>query len=163
MKNKRVKSLASLNNDQAARAYAFLLLKFRLRSENELKTRLKQKGFSEALSQDTVNFLKDKEFIDDRVFARGWVSTRLKRPFGLRKIRQELIQKGLDPEIIDNSLSKVKEDYNESQIVSQLAGQRFSKLKNIEPLKAKARVYGYLIRRGFSPDVVGEVIKNLEG
>lgn len=161
MKNKRVKSSASLNNAQTARAYAFLLLKFRLRSEQELKTRLKQKGFSEALSQDTVNFLKDKEFIDDGVFARGWVSTRLKRPFGLRKIRQELIQKGLDPEIIDSSLSKVKEHYNESQIVSQLAGQRFSKLKNIEPLKAKARVYGYLMRRGFSPDVVNEIVKGL--
>lgn len=161
MKKKRVKSLASLNNAENARAYAFLLLKFRLRSEEELKTRLKQKGFSETLSQDTVNFLKDKEFIDDRVFARGWVSTRLKRPFGLRKIKQELIQKGLDPEIIDNSLSKVKEDYNESQIVSQLAEQRFSKLKNIEPMKAKARVYGYLVRRGFSPDVVNEIVKGL--
>ncbi|MCX5668609.1 MAG: regulatory protein RecX [Candidatus Omnitrophica bacterium] len=137
MKKQRVKSLASLNNAEKAKAYAFLLLKFRLRSENELKSRLKQKGFSEELSQDTVNFLKDREFIDDRVFARGWVAARLKRPFGLRKIKQELVQKGLDQEIIGDSLSQIKEHYNESQIVSQLAQQRFSKLKGIEPLKAK--------------------------
>ena len=161
MKKQRAKSLASLNNAEIARAYAFLLLKFRLRSENELKLRLRQKGFSEELSQDTVNFLKDKEFIDDRVFARGWVAARLKRPFGLRKIRQELVQKGLDQEIIENSLSQVKEDYNESQIVSQLAQQRFSKLKGIEPLKAKARVYAYLIRRGFASDIVSDIVKGL--
>ena len=161
MKTKREKSLASLNNPETARAYAFLLLKFRLRSENELKLRLKQKGFSAELSQDTVNFLKDKEFIDDRVFARGWVAARLKRPFGLRKIQQELVQKGLDQEIIQDSLSQVKEDYNESQIVSRLAQQRYSKLKGIEPIKAKARVYAYLIRRGFAPDVVGEVIRTV--
>jgi regulatory protein len=161
LRKKRVKSLASLNNAQLARAYAFLLLKFRLRSENELKARLKQKGFSEELSQDTVNFLKDKEFIDDCVFARGWVASRLRRPFGLRKIRQELVQKGLAKEIIDHSLAKVKEHYNESQIVSQLAQQIFSKLKGIEPFKAKARVYGYLIRRGFSPDIVSDVFNKL--
>ena len=175
MKKTRARSLASLNkpqgnglasnsqshNAEKAKAYAFLLLKFRLRSENELKARLKQKGFSEELSQDTVNFLKDKKFINDRVFACGWVASRLKRPFGLSKIRQELVQKGLDKEIIENSFSQVKEYYNESQIVSQLAQQRFSKLKSIEPLKAKARVYGYLMRRGFSPDLIEEVIKEL--
>jgi len=161
LKNKREKSLASRNNAENARAYAFLLLKFRLRSEHELKVRLKQKGFSDALSQDTVNFLKDRDFIDDRIFARGWVAARLRRPFGFRKIRQELVQKGLDQETIEHSLSQVKEHYNESQIVSQLAQQRFSRLKGIDALKAKARVYAYLIRRGFSPDVVGEIIRTV--
>ena len=176
MKKKRVKSSASLSkpqgyglpsvrqshNAEQARAYAFLLLKFRLRSENELKARLKQKGFSEELSQETVNFLKDREFIDDGVFARGWVAARLRRPFGLRKISQELVQKGLAKEIIENSLSEVKECYNEGQIVSQLAQQRLSKLKDLDPFKAKARVYGYLMRRGFSPDVVSEIIRGLK-
>jgi len=175
LKKKHEKSLASLNKAQGnglpssrqshdaekARAYAFLLLKFRLRSEAELKSRLEQKGFSPELSQETINFLKDKEFIDDRVFARGWVASRLKRPFGLRKIKQELVQKGLAKEIIDDSLAQAKEHYNESQIVNQLAQQRFSKLKNIEPLKAKARVYGYLIRRGFAVDIVSEIIRKL--
>jgi len=148
-------------DSEKARAYAFLLLKFRLRSESELRTRLKQKGFSAELAEATVNFLKDKEFIDDRVFAKGWVSSRLKRPLGLRKIRQELAQKGLAKEVIQEALAQVNEHYSESRIVSQLAKQRFSKLKNVDPLKARARVYGYLIRRGFSPDVVGETIKEL--
>lgn len=161
MKKQPARSLISLNNPEKARAYAFLLLKFRLRSENELKSRLKQKGFSQDLAADTVSFLKDKEFIDDRVFAKGWVFSRLKRPLGLRKIRQELAQKGIAKEIIQDALAQASQDYPESQIVSQLAKQRFSKLKGIEPLKAKARVYGYLMRRGFSPDLIGDVIKEL--
>ncbi|MDD5476746.1 MAG: regulatory protein RecX [Candidatus Omnitrophica bacterium] len=166
MKKQHVKSQARLNKPQShnaekARAYAFLLLKFRLRSEAELKGRLKQKGFSEELSQDTVNFLKDKEFIDDRVFAKGWVASRLKRPFGIRRIKQELIAKGLNKGIIEDSLVQAKKDYSEDQVVSQLAQQRFSRLSKIEPQKAKARVYAYLLRRGFSPDVVGEIIQQL--
>lgn len=161
MKRQRVKSSASPDTAERARAYAFLLLKFRLRSEAELRVRLEQKGFSASVAQDTVNFLKEKKFIDDRVFARGWVASRLRRPFGLRRIKQELLTKGLDKQIIEESLAQAKKDYRESQIVDQLAQQRFSKLAGIEPQKAKARVYGYLLRRGFSPDVVCETIKKL--
>jgi len=136
-------------------------LKFRLRSEAELIVRLKQKGFSDNLAQDTVDFLKDKEFIDDRLFARSWVASRLKRPFGIRRIKQELLGKGLDKQIIEDSLEQAKKGYSETQTVSQLARQRFARLAGIDPQKAKARVYGYLLRRGFSPDIVSETIKQL--
>ncbi len=161
MKKQRVKSQASPDNAEIARAYAFLLLKFRLRSEAELKARLKLKGFPELLAQDTVDFLKDREFIDDRVFAKNWVAARLKRPLGIRRIRQELLAKGLDKQVIEEALGQVKEDYSESRIVSELARQRFAKLTNVDLQKAKARVYGYLLRRGFSPDIVGEEINKL--
>ncbi len=161
MKKKRARSSASLNNAEKAREYAFLLLKFRLRSENELASRLRQKKFPEEIIRDTISFLKDKRFIDDRVFAKGWVASRLKRPFGLRRIRQELVQKGLGKEIIEETFTQAKEGYSEDSIARQLAEQRFSRLKNIEPLKAKARVYAYLIRRGFSPDISSEIVKGL--
>lgn len=147
------------HSPEKAREYAFLLLKFRLRSEKELEQRLRQKGFSEELSRETVNFLKDRDFIDDRVFAKGWVSSRLKRPFGLRRIKQELIQKGLDKETIAETLDQAKEGYDESSIIRLLAERRFSKLKGIEPLKAKQRVYAYLMRRGFSPDLISNAVK----
>jgi len=144
-----------------ARAYAFLLLKFRLRSEKELAFRLRQKKFSEEVIQDTVSFLKDRQFIDDRLFAKGWVASRLKRPFGLRRIKQELTLKGLDKEVIAEALERVKGDYSESEVIRQLAAQRFSKLKNIEPQKAKARVYAYLMRRGFSSEIASDIVKEL--
>lgn len=162
MKKQRVKSQTSASSAERARAYAFFLLKFRLRSEAELMARLKLKGFTEALARETVEFLKDKKFIDDRLFAKGWVAARLKRPFGKRRIRQELIGKGLDKQIIEDSLGEAKEDYSESRIASQLAQQRFSKLAGIGPQKAKARVYAYLLRRGFSPDIVNDVLSQLK-
>jgi regulatory protein len=166
LKRNRARSSASQNklkdkSSEKAKAYAFLLLKFRLRSAKELEQRLKQKGFSEELSRETVNFLKDKEFIDDRVFARGWVSSRLKRPFGLRRIKQELAQKGLDKEVIENAFVWAKDDYDEAAIVKQLAERRFLKAQGIEPIKAKQRIYAYLMRRGFSPDLVSNAVRKL--
>ena len=159
MKKNRVRSLVSPSNSpEKAKEYAFLLLKFRLRSEKELAQRLKQKGFPEELCQATVDFLKDKQCIDDHVFAKGWVASRLKKPFGLRRIKLELVQKGLEKEVIEEAFVQAKEDYDENRIVKDLAEKRFSKLKGIEPIKAKQRVYAYLIRRGFSPDLVGEIV-----
>ncbi len=175
MKKKHARNLASPNrpeshglasacqshNPEKAREYAFLLLKFRLRSEKELASRLRQKKFSEAVIQNTLSFLKEKQFIDDQIFAKGWVASRLKRPFGLRRIKQELVQKGLDKEVIEVTLAQAKEDYDEGTIVRQLAEQRFSRLKGVESLKAKARVYAYLMRRGFSPELIGEIVSKL--
>ncbi len=149
---------ALVSNLQTAKEYAFLLLKFRLRSEKELALRLRQKKFSEAIIQDTLSFLKDKQFINDQIFANGWVASRLKRPLGLKRIKQELIQKGLDKEVIEATLTQAKENYDEDTIVRQLVEQRFSRLKGVEILKAKARVYAYLIRRGFSPDTVRNAV-----
>ena len=163
MKKLPAKSLAQNKpqNTEEARAYAFLLLKFRLRSANELLQRLRQKGFSEQLSRSTIEFLKEKNFIDDRVFAKAWVGSRLNRPFGLRRIKMELSVKGLDKEIIESTLNQAKCGYDETRVVSDLAKQRFSKQKGIEPRLAKSRVYAYLLRRGFSPDIVNDVIKQL--
>lgn len=139
---------------QKARDYAFLLLKFRLRSEKEICQRLKKKRFDEEIIRDTVSFLKDKGFIDDNLFAKTWIESRIKKPLGLRKIRQELNLKGIDKEIIDTQISEIKKDYCEQDLVKKIAKVRLSKLKDIEPRSAKRRVYAYLLRRGFSPEII---------
>jgi regulatory protein len=161
LKKKRVKNQTPPLNAEEARAYAFLLLKFRLRSESELKFRLVRKGFSESLACATVDFLKEKKFIDDDLFARNWAVSRLKRPFGLVRIRRELAQKGVPEAVVRGALDQVKEGYREDKVVAQLAEKKFAQLKGVEPLKARARVYGYLMRRGFSPEVVGEAVSKL--
>lgn len=139
---------------QKARDYAFLLLKFRLRSEKELCQRLKKKRFDEEIIRDTVSFLKDKGFIDDDLFAKAWIESRIKKPLGLRKIRQELNLKGMDKEIIDTQISEIKKNYPEEDLVKKIAKVRLGKLKDIEPASARRRVYAYLLRRGFSPEII---------
>lgn len=160
LKKQPVRKLAKPNNLEKARAYAFLLLKFRLRSEKELEERLKQKGFSPEQAQETVSFLKEKEFIDDRVFAKKWVASRLRKPLGLRSIRQELVAKGIAKDIIAESLIGAQDGYSEKLIVQQLAQKRFARSRGVERLKVRARVYTYLLRRGFSPDIIKEVLTN---
>ena len=145
---------------ERARAYAFLMLKFRLRSENELYQRLKKK-FKEPVIKQTLDFLKEKAFIDDREFARLWVTSRIKKPLGLLRLRQELRLKGVDKNIIEAQLEKIKENYSEGEVVLRIARDRFEKLKGTEPYKAKRRLFQYLSRRGFSPGTITDALSRL--
>lgn len=156
-----MKNKGSANTFEAAKAYAFFLLKFRLRTEKEIYQRLKKKSFDQAVILQAINFLKEKAFINDLDFARAWVASRINKPIGLRRLEDELKQKGVSKEIIQAQLSKIKEDYPEEEIVAGIVNERLKKLKGIEPQKAKTRIYAYLMRRGFSPDIVIEAVRQL--
>lgn len=144
---------------QKAKDYAFLLLKYRLRSEKEIFERLKKKKFDDNTVRLVLSFLKDKGFVDDEAFAKAWVGSRIKRPYGFRRISRELNLKGIDPRIINNQLEEVRKDYRESEIVRELAQKRFARLKDLERKTAKRRVYSYLLRRGFSPEAVIDALE----
>jgi regulatory protein len=146
---------------ERARAYAFLLLKFRLRSEEELRQRLKKKKFKDPVIRQTLIFLKEKAFIDDREFAKLWIASRIKKPLGLIRLRQELRLKGVDQEIIDTQIEKIRQNYCEEEIVLKVGEAKFAKLQGIEPYKAKRRLFQYLARRGFSPDTITNAIQQL--
>lgn len=146
---------------QKAKDYAFLLLKFRARSEKEIYTRLKKKKFKETTIKETLTFLKDEGFIDDRLFARSWIESRLKKSLGLGRIRGELRLKGIDQKIIDKAISQAGKTYSEEDRVAEIAARRFSRLTNLEPPVAKRRIYTYLLRRGFTPEIVEEIVSQL--
>ena len=146
---------------EAAKVYAFLLLKFRLRSEKELEMRLKKKKITEEAIKRTITFLKEKRFIDDALFAKGWIESRLRNKQGLRKIKQELKIKGIDKSIIEEKIGDLKGSYSESDTVREIARERLEKLKNIDSVAARRRVYAYLMRRGFSPEIVVDAINSL--
>ncbi|MDP1758646.1 MAG: DUF6429 family protein, partial [Thermodesulfovibrionales bacterium] len=55
-------SFSNLNKADAIR-YAYRLLSYRDRSEKELTDKLKWKGFSEEIIQQTINHLSEKGFI----------------------------------------------------------------------------------------------------
>ena len=144
-----------------ARQSAFRLLKFRLRSVDEIRQRLKKKKIPADIIEQTIRFLKEKEFIDDGIFAKLWLQSRLRRQMGFKRIIRELKEKGINPDIIEEITRETRKDYSEEKIVSDLARERLRKLKNVDRGKAKQRLYGWLLRRGFSPEVVFDVVNKI--
>ncbi len=147
---------------QKAKNYAFLLLKFRVRSEKEIRQRLKKKKFDPKIIEETLAFLKEKKFIDDNYFAKTWIESRIKKPLGIRRLKQELRIKGIDREIIESQINEIKKNYSEEDIVTQIAKEKLKRIKGIDPQKAKKRIYAYLLRRGFSPQVVIECLNQVQ-
>lgn len=98
--------------------------------------------------------LSRKGLLSDARFATGLVRTRAGR-FGVARIRQELKQHGLDPELVARSTAGLRE--------SELARAREIWLKRFGgPPKddgERARQIRFLTTRGFAPDVVLRVVR----
>lgn len=146
-----------------AKNYIYRLLKIRFRSEREVRDKLRQKGFSEPTADEAVGYFKAIDLINDRQFARKWIASRLSRnkPFGVYRIRFELKEKGIEPELMKEELARATTDYSEADVVARLAKRQAVKHPNIPREKVKQRVYGYLLRRGFNPAIVMKAIKEI--
>ena len=146
---------------EKAKTYAFLLLKFRPRSEHELAGRLKQKKFPPEIITGVIDFLKEKKFVDDAAFTRGWVEGRIKQTVGLRRVKNELKLKGISSPLVEDSIAAAAENYSEDAVVADIIGKKLEKLQGKDPAKTRQRIYAYLVRRGFSPEVAFDNLKRM--
>jgi len=146
---------------QAARNKVYRLLKFRPRSVAEVRAKLIEKKFAQNIVEETIDYFKEYGFLDDKSFARGWIRSRLNRPFGTKRIHYELIQKGVDRDIIKEELDEALCQYCENDIVFDLAKRRMEKYRHLEIQKAKQRLIGYLNRRGFNQQAIIKAIKKI--
>ena len=146
---------------KSVKAAALRFLKIRPRSIEELKEKLGKKAFAKDEIDSVVNDLIASGLLDDRAFTKSWINYRLARPFGFRRIIQELKAKGIDQEIIDQALSGIDESYSPQKVVLELAQRRWQRLPDIDPEKKKKRVLDFLLRRGFEIDTAMKVLKKL--
>ena len=144
-----------------AKATIYRLLKFRSRSEYEIVAKLKDKKFSSDTIEQVVCFCKKCGLIDDATFTKSWIASRLAKPLGLRKIRQELKAKGIADEIISAQCRRLTTDYDEAQAVKQVIRKRIKVYYKLDKTTIYRRLEGYLLRRGFSPEVVYKELNSI--
>lgn len=146
---------------QQARNTVVRLLKLRPRSQYEIKSKLKAKNFNEEVITETLDHFTQADLINDRSFTRGWISARLNKPFGFLRIQHELIQKGIDRDIINEELEAALKDYREEDIVLELAQRRLKQYGQLEPQHAQRRLMGFLSRRGFPAEAIRKALQKL--
>jgi regulatory protein len=145
-------------SENKAKETALRFLSFRRRTEKEIKDKLKTKGFDENIVKRTVEKLKEYDLINDLEFATAWVKERLEyKPRGKRLLRQELWKKGIKKEVIDQVLDESCQDEDKSAL--ELLERIKNRYKNLEPQVARRRMYGFLLRRGFSYENVKNALK----
>lgn len=139
---------------------AFRYLAGRAHSEQELRTKLKQKGFEKALVEEVISELKQAKFIDDVEFAFSYARKRMMhKPMGEKLLRQELWQKGIDEKIIDRVVREIYSEKTQDEVALNLMEKRKSRYKDLDEKEQKKRLYNFLLRRGFDWEVVNEVME----
>ena len=145
----------------SAKKACFRLLKVRPRSEYELRSRLKLKGFEKSTVDSAVAELYRIGLLDDLAFARLWVESRIKRPLGLNRLSYELKLKGIDKGIIQQVVGEYDSPLKEEQVVRELLEKRLKKLSGLDKNKVKGRLWSFFLRKGFSKQIVYDVLNEL--
>lgn len=148
-----------------ARSKALHYLAYRARSEQEVRRKLGQGGFSEGVVDEVIARLETLGYLDDAAYAEGYARRRFETGgYGPRRVRNDLMRRGVGRADIEAALAKVFDE--EDDVIAaarEQAGRRWSRLAREEdPLKRRKKVYDFLLRRGFSYDVIQRVVDEIE-
>jgi regulatory protein len=125
-------------------------ISYRLRSRREVEQYLTGKRFSPEIIADTITRLTGENLLNDTIFAQSWINNRNKfKPRATTALRFELLQKGIDKDIIETALTDVDDEVLACTIVERRLG-RWGKLNRKD---AKVKIFNYLRRRGFNYEI----------
>ncbi|MDA8233253.1 MAG: regulatory protein RecX [Clostridia bacterium] len=145
---------------EKAKNYALYLLSCRPRTRKEIKDKITQKGFSLDIVETVINFLTEYNLINDETYARQWVDHRCRvKPTGRKRLFIEMLQKGISEDIIDNILFEISQE-DEFNMALAIAEKKY---RNHSTPQGMQKIKGFLYRRGFSTDTIGEVCAFLKG
>lgn len=142
-----------------ARSAALRLLKFRPRSEAELKGRLAEKGFGDETVQAVVEEMRRTGLVGDARFARYAATQAAEKPVGRRLILNRLREKGIAPALAEEAVQAATRGKDELERAREAAGHRAAALQGLSRQAAERRLFGFLSRRGFPSDVVWKVVR----
>lgn len=123
-----------------------------LRSTKEIRVYLNKKEYSQEVITAAVNRLLEYRYLNDEEFARAYVSSKSKK-YGKYRIKNELIMRGVDREIISELLSG---DETENTVAAAQKYIRTHRTIDINKLKR------YLATRGYSWDDISSALRALE-
>ncbi len=128
------------------------LLARRPRSEGELRDYLKRKNYDSPTADVILNKLSKVGLVDDKAFAKLWVENRrLLKATSLRRLRQELRQKRIADDIIDEVLAADETD--DRQVLRELVERKRARYPD------KLKFMQYLARQGYNYDDIKSVLE----
>jgi regulatory protein len=158
----RITAIVTEDEQHKALMEALRFIGRRPRSQKEVKHKLREKGYEDETIQITVQKLIEQKAIDDEQFAALWTEHRIfSQNKGRRWVQQELQQKGLSKEHILGAMANVDEEA-EYQAAYDTAKKKWSTL-NGESYERTRKLVSFMLRRGYSNQIVSSIIKKLTG
>lgn len=152
-------------NETGLYDYAVKALGRHMRTEAELRRlmrlRVEPGERGAAVIAAVVARLKEKRYLDDQSFAETYARLRQEnQKFGARRVRQDLRQKGVRPELIDQTVGAGYAQTNEEALAREHLERRHIARPQNE--KETARVMRRLVTAGFSTGVIYKILRQWE-
>ena len=155
------------------RTFAYSYLEKYSPSKQQLRTYLlkkiltRQKAFLNKknavdMVDEIIGSLETKSLISDKYYSESKSKTFLKRGYSLNKIRYSLIKKGVEDKYINNVISKIQQNYPDSDFFSAI---KLCKRKRIGPIREESnrklfykKDMSILARAGFNYETSKKVL-----
>ncbi len=141
----------------AAVGYLLRLLTRRDYTQAELKQRMTRRGLSQDVQQAALDRLGELDLLDDERIAQAHVRGKSHRK-GRLALRQELRQRGVAPTLVDQALAPL-DDAQQASAAQQVLEKSAWRFQGPDTRKNRGKAATFLARRGFTSDIVREVIE----
>ena len=130
---------------------AVSILEMRDKSRGEIMNKLLDAGYSEQAAQAACDILISAGYLNDRRYAANTLE-RLNKKYGAIRLKQELRQRDIGEDLIEELL--LDADKDAQMEAAFLQAKKTLKGKTGEKKDLYRKAYAALARRGYTPDVV---------
>jgi regulatory protein len=149
-----IKALKSQDTVEKAKDNAYRLISLRPRSIAEIQRNLRKKGYEPEVIEQVIDRLVELDFLNDEAFAQYWIEQRdTFKPRSHLALRQELQQKGISRNIIDQALTAS----DETVTVRAAAEKKARQLSHYPEDEFKKKLGQFLQRRGFRYALIKDI------
>lgn len=140
---------------------ALNFISYRIRSKKEVYDKLRKENVSKNHIDKIISKLEEDGYIDDYRFAKAFFESKTEiNKWSNRRIEYELINKGIDKNIIDEFSLNFKE--LEFENAMDLVEKKLPQWENkFEGFKLKNKIYTFLSSKGFDYSIIEKVIGEL--
>lgn len=149
------------NEEVNAKAFnaAANFLKTRERSKKEICDKLKTKEFTPTQIEKVLEKLERLNIVNDKRFAEMFVRDRMKlKPKGKRALSIELMQKGIDKNIIEEVLNEMLGGDQELELAKKILEKAEKKYSGFDENAKRDKIIKYLMGKGFSYSLIEKVL-----
>jgi regulatory protein len=144
--------------------YALNLLAARAYTIRNLRRKLAQKGFDKLESDDAIDRLMERGYLDDARYAAEFARQRLvSSGASVRRVEQQLIQRGIARDVAKAATVEAAEDegFDPVVVLEKLAARKVASMAGLEPVVMRRRLFGFLVRKGYDLDDVNRVVSRI--
>ena len=145
-----------------AKLRAMNLLKSREYTTKQLHDKLKQGGYPEDIITLALDYVASYHYTDDLRYAVSYMQSH-ETDKSRRRIEQDLMRKGIGKETLEKAWQTWEArggEQDEQQMISELLEKRGYCPREAD-IREKQRLYGFLMRRGFSGEQVRKALGDI--